>query len=699
MNGKWLAQSASGTQRYASQIMASISRTPLVNDILLILPSDAVVPGWAENFPTVRSRFRGIVFEQIALPWLARGRHLYSLAGPAPLLKRNQTLVMHDAMPLRYPETFRPAFVAWYRIMYGLLSRTAKRIFTVSSFSRAELSDALGVSEQRFELAPCGADHIDVGVDESPAYRPPFPPHTFALMVGNLATHKNVGPVATALAEAGIPVAVVGAEQDRVFRRSVISESSNLKLLGRVDDAELQRLYADAGVLVASSRYEGFGIPIIEAGRLGCPTVFALGSALTEVAGDGGLGFDPGDNGECVKLVQDILADSSLRADLSARARANADRFSWDRSAATIFNDRTRVVRVLHVTETFAAGTGTAIIEYARATKNQGIESFLLAQDRGSGLLAEIIDSSPFVSAELVPPGLFKLWRALRRAAAAVRPEVIHLHSSLAGGIGRLQAFLPGRPAIVYTAHCFAFERRDISPIEKGFYHSAEAVLAHRTTAFICVGPHEAELARSFRSSAEVFNILNIFEARDVGALAASPEVIGCARVVTVGRVAPQKDPRMFVEIISALRRLRPVEATWIGNGEAQAQAVLTDNDVAVTGWLPAKEVPGAILGHTVYLHTGGWEASAPIAIFDAMNLGLPVVVRRNPAYRGVLPDEWQFDDVAAAVQMITALAEPAVRRTRIEAQFELLAKLRGRAPVAVLADIYRQIALAALTK
>lgn len=337
VNGKWLAQSPSGTQRYASQVMEAFCRerrSPV--DMVLILPADAPTPAWATDLPVVRSRLRGSLFEQLALPWLSRGRHLYSMAGPAPVLKRNQTVVMHDAMVFRLPESYRRAFVLWYALMYGVLSRTAERVLTVSSFSRDDLAHALHVDAQRFQIAPCGSDHLPPGAADG--YAPPFDPGTFALIVGNLAPHKNVGPVAEALADAGVPVAVVGVAQ-QVHRQATVAEAATLRLLGRVDDAHLQRLYADAGVLVAPSRYEGFGIPLVEAGRAGCPTVFALGSAMTEVAGDGGLGYPADDSAECVRLVKNVLADPALRGRLGERARENAQRFTWARTARVIFGN------------------------------------------------------------------------------------------------------------------------------------------------------------------------------------------------------------------------------------------------------------------------------------------------------------------------------------------------------------------------
>ena len=89
---------------------------------------------------------------------------------------------------------------------------------------------------------------------------------------------------------------------------------------------------------------------------------------------------------------------------------------------------------------------------------------------------------------------------------------------------------------------------------------------------------------------------------------------VGQTWIVTVGRVAPQKDPALFLDILEALRSVGQVEATWVGDGAADACNELDAAGVSVTGWLAAAGVPDAISNHTVYLHTAGWEASVPIA-------------------------------------------------------------------------------------
>jgi glycosyltransferase involved in cell wall biosynthesis len=349
-----------------------------------------------------------------------------------------------------------------------------------------------------------------------------------------------------------------------------------------------------------------------------------------------------------------------------------------------------RRLRVLHVTESFAAGTGLAIISFARATRDQGVESFLLAQDRGSNLLDELRADSPFSVARIVPAGLRALRRGVEEAIAQFQPDLVHVHSSFAGAVVRL---LPVRTPVVYSPHCFAFERRDVSRVRRVLFRAAERVLSWRTAAFVCVSPHEAEAARRLSSGALVRYLINSsLPVKPAPQPIAAPSD-GAVRLVAVGRLSPQKDAAMFADVVTALRATGvTVEATWVGDGEDEAAlAALQQAHVRLTGWLASQRVPALLAQQSLYVHTAAWEAG-PIAVLDAMAAGIVVVARRIDAYEGLLPPDWLFDDVPEAVEMIKALGHGPARETRIRQQHELLERFKTRGPTAVLAQVYGEV-------
>jgi glycosyltransferase involved in cell wall biosynthesis len=341
LNGKWLGQELTGTQRYAGEMTRHlISHLP--DRPVIHVPADAPVPGWfAGQVEVRRSRLRGTAFEQVALPWAARRDLLLSLGGAAPLFARRQVATMHDATPFRLPDTYSRTFGAWYRLMYKAVSRRAERIITVSEFSRRELSDVLGVSPDRFVLVPNGVEHSDgfgagdaVDVGDAP----------FALMVGPNAAHKNIAPVAAALAARGIRVVVVGgAGAEGVFRAEAAARPiedqtgpGEIQRVGRLSDAEVTWLYRHAAALVFPSLYEGFGLPVVEAQRLGCPVVASDRASLPEIAGESALLVDPTNPDQVAQRVAELLADPSRLAELAAKGRINAARFRWDVSASRL---------------------------------------------------------------------------------------------------------------------------------------------------------------------------------------------------------------------------------------------------------------------------------------------------------------------------------------------------------------------------
>lgn len=349
LNGKWTGQSLTGTQRYASEITRRlVAGAP--GSYVLRVPADGAVPDWASGVRVHRSRLRGTLFEQIALPWAARREVLLSLGGPAPLPARRQVVTMHDATPFRFPQTYSRVFGAWYRLLYRVLARRAERVLTVSRFSAAELAEVLGVPQRTFTVVPNGSDHLD-GLEPSRPDLPLDDGAPFALCVGTLARHKNLGPVLGELDRAGIRTVVVGPRGSRrVFDeatgtvRGAAEGWRHAVAAGRLSDAEILWLYRHAAALVFPSRYEGFGLPIVEAQRAGCPVIASDLPFAREVADDGALFVDPDRPSAAVEAFRRLTAEPDLRGRLVDAGLRNAERYLWDASARGVL----AVLREIH---------------------------------------------------------------------------------------------------------------------------------------------------------------------------------------------------------------------------------------------------------------------------------------------------------------------------------------------------------------
>ena len=342
LNGRFLAQAVTGVQRVAREVLraadalAAEGAWPAAR---VLVPSGTTLPACAFLRAATTGRLAGQAWEQIDLPRALGGDWLLSLGNTAPLAARGrQTVVIHDAGAFDTPESYGIVFRTWYRMLHRALARVGARIVTVSSFSRGRLADRLGIDAARIAVMPEGAEHIlRAAADISVLARNGLAAGRYVLAVGTGAAHKNLaalGAAASILAARGLMLAVAGRADPAVFRGA--KGAAGAVALGRVSDAELRALYENAAALLFPSRYEGFGLPPIEAMACGCPVIAGRAGAVPETVGDAALLFDPASPASLAESLARVLDDPGLAADLRARGRARAGRYTWRTAAEAL---------------------------------------------------------------------------------------------------------------------------------------------------------------------------------------------------------------------------------------------------------------------------------------------------------------------------------------------------------------------------
>ncbi len=334
INARFLAQPTTGVQRFAREITLALGH--LREKPRLLGPRDAILPaewrdgGWRLE---TAAQARGQLWEQLVLPRQSRGAVLVNLANTAPLLRGRQLLVIHDAGVFATPRAYSRRFRAWYRLLHAALARRGTVLATVSEFSQGEIERCLGVPRARIAVLGEGAEHIL----RAPSVPPPLPEGSYVLAVGTPAAHKNLAALAataTMLRARGLDLVATGGVAAGVFGEAFWP--GGIRPLGRVDDATLAALYRGAACLVFPSRYEGFGLPAIEAMACSCPVVAASIPALREVCGEAALFVDPDDPAGFAEAVALLLDDPPRSAALRAAGRARADRFTWRGAAENL---------------------------------------------------------------------------------------------------------------------------------------------------------------------------------------------------------------------------------------------------------------------------------------------------------------------------------------------------------------------------
>jgi alpha-1,3-rhamnosyl/mannosyltransferase len=197
-------------------------------------------------------------------------------------------------------------------------ARNAKRVLTVSERTRRDLRELYGVLDEKIVVTPNGVD---------PAFTPSDKvlQGEYVLFVGAVQERKNPLAAFAAADAAGLPLVVAGPAKDEALTRELERRGADVR--GYVEQEELVRLYRGAACVVLPSRYEGFGLPVLEAMACGTPVVAVPDAALQEVAGDAAVWAE---EHELADGIRGALAD---RDRLVAAGLARAALFSWEETA------------------------------------------------------------------------------------------------------------------------------------------------------------------------------------------------------------------------------------------------------------------------------------------------------------------------------------------------------------------------------
>jgi len=244
---------------------------------------------------------------------------------------------LYDVIPLVYPDPNLDVLRKRWR-RFAPRYRRADAVVAISRHAADEGIHHLGLDAGRVEVVHLGVDpRFHPGTEEEGHAGEPY-----VLVVSEYSRRKGFDDafaVIGELAEAGLPhrLKVVGrvpphvaAELDQLVRSS--ARPDRIDLLGFVPD--LAALYRGADLVLVPSRYEGFGLPALEAMASGAPLVAYDNSSLPEVVGEGGVLVADGDVAALAEAARSVLTEPAQRAELRERGPAQAAGFSWDATAA-----------------------------------------------------------------------------------------------------------------------------------------------------------------------------------------------------------------------------------------------------------------------------------------------------------------------------------------------------------------------------
>lgn len=364
LNGWFLVHDRhTGTGQYLHALLTHLPNVAPQHEYVAIVPTpDASLP----TFPGValhivrcgRSNLNKVRFEQQLFPAACRAlkadlAHVPywapPLSSPVPVV-----VTIHDVIPLVLPEYRGDWRVRLYTALVSAAAPGAALVLTNSQQSKADIVKRLGVAEARVRVIALAAGaqytpHADWRTDEEirARYNLPIEAGSYVLYLGGFDVRKNVRALLAAWTWAAgsvgesYPLVLAGAlpqPDGRLFEdyRALADElnvSDTVRFIGPIAEADKPAIYRGAALFAYPSRYEGFGLPPLEAMACGVPVIASDAGAIGEVVGDAAYLIDPQDARKFGAGLITCLVEPSVSDHLRARGLERAKKFSWERTA------------------------------------------------------------------------------------------------------------------------------------------------------------------------------------------------------------------------------------------------------------------------------------------------------------------------------------------------------------------------------
>jgi Glycosyltransferase len=332
-------------------------------------------------------------------------------------------------------------------------------------------------------------------------------------------------------------------------------------------------------------------------------------------------------------------------------------------------------MKIFQITQAFGGGVFFSVSNICNGLSEQGHEVTLIFSEREElpkdyqKYLRPNIKLTPLPMCTSIHPWYdLKSLAALYKIFKKNKPDVIHLHSSKAGALGRVAAWMAGlQKNTFYSPRGLAFLRKDVSSFQKALFEKIEWLLAKFGGQIIACSQSELQEVQVKVSSERAVLIEN---AVDMSPIPEKNYELQTQHIVigTVGRISPQKNPREFLELAKKFNN-NGVKFIWVGGGgEGEILKEFKDIGIEVTGWVTRQEVLKILGQMDIYVQTSLWEGM-PLAVIEAQAAGVPTVVRNAVGNRDVVSsgeNGFIVDDFPQLEKFVGQLIDNAEMRKRL---------------------------------
>lgn len=330
INGRFLIHRVTGVERYAREILTELDKMIEPGELEIAIPPELNDIPIYKNIKVIKiGKLHNRLWEHISFPWYVHKKRETSLnlCNVAPLFSPG-IVCIHDVKVKATPQYFSKKFLLWYNLLLANATKRAKKIITVSEFSKSEIIKYFKVEPKKIVVIPNAWQHYErISYDENTLFKYHLDKEKYFFSMCSLEPNKNFKWIAKAAKRNPDFVFVVaGSINKNVFAEGLGFECpENMKLLGYVSDEEAKTLMRDCKAFLFPTFYEGFGIPPLEAISAGAKQVVVSDTVIMhEIFGDDVEYVDPNKCNFDFKKLK-LIANSDV-----------LEKYSWKKSAKQI---------------------------------------------------------------------------------------------------------------------------------------------------------------------------------------------------------------------------------------------------------------------------------------------------------------------------------------------------------------------------
>lgn len=363
IDARFYGPKGKGLGRYTEKLIKNLENVDSDNEYVIFLRREnfSEYEPENENFKKVEADLKWYSLdEQLKMPGLIKKYKIDLMHFPhfnVPVLYRGDFVVtIHDLILLRFPTkratTLGPLLYKikylGYKLAINLAVKRAKKVITVSQFTKVDLVNYFKIKPQKIEVTYEACDGVESGqlsipeagfLDKNKISKP------YLLYVGNAYPHKNLEGLIAAYKKFkkknnfSYQLVLVGKE-DYFYKRlkqnaygEGLLHDNSVVFFGFASQKDLAYLYSRASLYIFPSFIEGFGLPGLEAMSFGLPVISSNTSSLPEILGNAAIYFNPKDQNDIVSKIETVLNDKKLRSNMVDKGYDQVKKFSWESCA------------------------------------------------------------------------------------------------------------------------------------------------------------------------------------------------------------------------------------------------------------------------------------------------------------------------------------------------------------------------------